>query len=72
MSNLTDFFPAAGGGGGGVLNEQTFITSGSFDPAAAGLEVGDKIIIFACGGGGGGVSANWTLLPSKRWSRWIS
>ena len=48
---------ALGGGGGGVLNEQTFITSGSFDPAAAGLGVGDKIIIFACGGGGGGVGA---------------
>ena len=32
MNNLTDFFPGAGGGGG-VLNEQTFITSGSFDPA---------------------------------------
>lgn len=54
MSNLTDFFPAAGGGGGGVLNEQTFITSGSFDPAAAGLDVGDKIIVEAVAGGGGG------------------
>jgi len=66
MSNLTDFFPAAGGGGGGVLNEQTFITSGSFDPAAAGLEVGDKIIIFACGGGGGGVNASGATYEYQR------
>jgi hypothetical protein len=54
MSNLTDFFPAAGGAGGGILNEQVFSSSGSFDPAAAGLSVGDKIIILCVGGGGSG------------------
>ena len=54
MSDLTDFFPAAGGGGGGILNEQVFSSSGSFDPAAAGLSVGDKIIILCVGGGGSG------------------
>jgi hypothetical protein len=53
MSNFSTFFPAAGGGGG-ILNEQVFSSSGSFDPAAAGLSVGDKIIILCVGGGGSG------------------
>ena len=54
MSNFTDFFPAPSGGGGGILNVQEFTSSGSFDPAAAGLSVGDKIIILCVGGGGSG------------------
>ena len=66
MSNLTDFFPAAGGGGGGILNVQTFTTSGSFDPAAAGLEVGDKIIVEAVAGGGGGATNNTGSYPILR------
>ena len=56
MSNFSTFFPAPGGGGGGILNEQIFTASGSFDPAAAGLAIGDKVSLFICGGGGGGNS----------------
>mgnify|MGYP003678802792 CR=1 FL=1 len=55
MSNFSTFFPSGGGGaGGGILNEQVFSSSGSFDPAASGLSVGDKIIILCVGGGGSG------------------
>ena len=53
-SNLTTFFPGAGGGGGGVLKVQEFTSSGTFDVAAAGLSIGDSIIIELVGGGGGG------------------
>ena len=55
MSNFSTFFPSGGGaGGGGILNEQVFSSTSSFDPAAAGLSVGDKIIILCVGGGGSG------------------
>ena len=55
MSNFSTFFPVpGGGGGGGILNEQVFSSTSSFDPAAAGLSVGDKIIILCVGGGGSG------------------
>ena len=55
MSNFSTFFPVpGGGGGGGILNEEVFTTSGSFDPAAKGLSIGDKVSLFICGGGGGG------------------
>lgn len=54
-SNLTTFFPGAGGGGGGVLKVQEFTSSGTFDVAAAGLSIGDSIIIELVGGGGGGI-----------------
>ena len=54
MSNFSTFFPSGGGGGGGILNEQVFSSSSWFDPAAAGLSIGDKIIILCVGGGGSG------------------
>tara|TARA_R110000803_G_scaffold128519_2_gene195992 strand:+ start:1320 stop:1988 length:669 start_codon:yes stop_codon:yes gene_type:complete len=55
MSNFSTFFPVpGGGGGGGILNEEVFTASGSFDPAAKGLSIGDKVSLFICGGGGGG------------------
>lgn len=53
MSDITTFFPAAGGGGG-VLQVEEFTTSGTFDLAAAGISIGDSIIIELVGGGGGG------------------
>lgn len=54
MSDITTFFPAAGGGGG-VLQVEEFTTSGTFDLAAAGISIGDSIIIELVGGGGGGM-----------------
>ena len=60
MSNYTDFFPAgsSGGGGGGPLKMAKFTSSGSFDPSAASLSIGDWVSVITVGGGGGGVGVS--------------
>ncbi len=61
MGNYTDHFGSTGGGGG-ILNVSEFSADGTFDPAAEGLKIGDKIIVEGVGGGAGGTNGNFTDL----------